>query len=90
MAFILIKHRVEDFDKWMGALNERARPRLAPGALGAQLMRNADDPNEVVVLFKWDTLENARWFAKSGALPEAMQLPGDSGPTEIYFLDEVD
>ena len=51
---------------------------------------NADDPNEVVVLFKWDTLENARWFAKSGALPEAMQLPGDSGPTEIYFLDEVD
>ena len=51
---------------------------------------SADDPNEVVILFEWDTLENARSFAESQETREAMKRGGLTGPLELGFLEEVE
>jgi heme-degrading monooxygenase HmoA len=90
MPYLLVRHKVEDFDRWKPVYDEHGATRKATGSLGSQLLRNADDPNEMVILFRWDTLENARRFAQSDDLREAMQRAGVADRPDIYFLDEVE
>ena len=53
-------------------------------------MRNANDPNELVILFEWDSLENARRFANADDLREAMQQAGVADQPDVYFLEEIE
>ena len=53
-------------------------------------MRNALDPNELVILLEWDSLENARRFADVDELREAMQRAGVTDRPDVYFLEEVE
>jgi len=53
-------------------------------------LANAYDPNELVVLLEWDSLESARQFAKADELGEAMQRTGVADEPEIYFLEELE
>ena len=54
-------------------------------------MRNADDPEEVVVLFEWDTLQMARQRIESATLGREFEeagVNGGMGRTEFYLLEE--
>jgi hypothetical protein len=51
------------------------------------LLRNADDRNEVILLFEADGLQKAREFAASADLRERMQEAGVVDKPDIYFLE---
>ena len=68
MTHMLIRHKLKDFDKWKRIFDENASVRKVGGSKGHRLFRNADDHNEIVAIFKWDTIENARKFAESEEL----------------------
>jgi heme-degrading monooxygenase HmoA len=53
-------------------------------------LRNADDPNELLILLEWDSLENARRFADAADLREAMQRAGVADQPDVYFLEEIE
>ncbi len=90
MAYLLIKHKVEDFSKWKQVFDEHGPMRKAGGSKGGYLFRNADDPNELVIIFKWDDLEKARQFTGSEELKKAMEQAGVVTRPDIYFLDKVE
>ena len=75
---------------WKAAFDEHASTRKAAGSKGGRLFRSADDPNELVAIFEWDSLENARKFVGSDDLRQAMEQAGVTGPPDILFLDQVD
>jgi heme-degrading monooxygenase HmoA len=58
--------------------------------MGGRILRNADDPNELLILLEWDSLENARRFANVDDLREAMQQAGVADQPDVYFLEEVE
>lgn len=89
MAHVLVRHKVEDFDKWKTQFDEHTSVREENGSKGSHVFRNADNPNEVIVLLEWDNLDNARQFANSDELKEAMQKAGVTDQPDIYFLDEA-
>ena len=89
MPYILVRHKVEDFDTWKPGYEDHGVVRGASGCKGSQIMRNADDPNEVTILLEWDNLDNARKFAQSDDLREAMQRVGVVGQPDVYFLNEA-
>ena len=90
MSYILIQHSVEDYDKWKVVFDEQRATRQAAGSKGGFVLRNADDPNQITVLLELDNLDNARAFAGSDDLREAMQRAGVTGRPNVYFLDEAD
>ncbi len=90
MPYLLVRHKVEDYAKWKPVYDQHATTRKASGGQGAQLFRNATDPNELVILFEWDDLERARQFAQSEDLRQAMQRAGVADQPDIYFLEEVE
>src|SRR5215207_1926254 len=73
MPYMLVRHKVEDYERWKPGFEEHGATRKESGSKGVRLFRNADDPNETVILLEWDDLENARQFAQSDDLREAMQ-----------------
>jgi heme-degrading monooxygenase HmoA len=90
MVYVLIKHKVKDFEKWKPVFDEHAAIRKTGGSQGGQLFRNVDSPDETIIIFKWDSIENAQKFAASEDLKKAMQRAGVIGEPEIYFLDNVE
>jgi heme-degrading monooxygenase HmoA len=90
MPYLLIRHKVEDYAKWKPVYDQHGTTRKASGSQGSQLFRNANDPNELVILFEWDDLEKARQFVQSEDLRQAMQRAGVADQPDIYFLEEVE
>jgi heme-degrading monooxygenase HmoA len=89
MPYILIRHKIEDYAKWRPDYDEHGATRKAGGCKGTHVFRNAENPNEIVILLEWDELENARQFIQSEDLREAMQRAGVADQPDIYILDDA-
>ncbi len=88
MTHVLIRHKVADFAKWKPVYDGHLAARQKAGLKEKYLLRNADNPNEVVLLFEAEDLKNAQAFAGSSDLREAMQRAGVIDKPDIYFLTE--
>jgi heme-degrading monooxygenase HmoA len=88
MPYLLVRHKVGDYESWKPVFDEHGTVREQSGSKGGRLFRNADDPNETVMLFEWDNLDNARTFAQSQDLRETMQRAGVADQPDIYFFEE--
>src|SRR6266446_1056606 len=89
MSYVMVTHKVADYARWKPIFDADGANRQAGGSRGGQLLRSADDPNEVVILFEWD-LEQARQYSQREALRAKMQEAGVLGPPEISFLEEIE
>ena len=87
MAFILIRHKVRDFDTWKTGYDAHQPKRTEAGLTEKYLLRSADDTNEVVMLFEAADLNRAKAFAASPDLREKMKEVGVIDKPDIYFLN---
>ncbi|KAB1188011.1 MULTISPECIES: cyclase [Haloferax] len=90
MVTILVKHAVEDYDKWKPYFDDHDSTRNEYGSQGYRLLSLAEDSNDLVMMFDWDTMENAQKFLESSDLRSVMEEAGVVGEPEIYFLEEVE
>jgi len=73
MAYVLIEHRVGDFETFKKVYLDDAGRRQRLGSRGGRVFRLADDPGNVIVMLEWDSVEHAREFAGSLELEQAME-----------------
>ena len=91
MPYLLVRHKVEDYERWKPVFDhDHGATRARSGSKGGRILRNADDPDELVILLQWDTSENARRFAAADGTREAMQRAGVTDQPDVYFLEEVE
>ena len=88
MAFMLVRSKVRDFKTWKPAYDAHQPARDAAGLTEKYLLRNSDDPNEIVLLFEAQDLNRAKTFAASTDLRDRMQESGVVDKPDIYFLDK--
>ncbi|MCH2525237.1 MAG: antibiotic biosynthesis monooxygenase [Dehalococcoidia bacterium] len=89
MAHVLVKFSVESYAKWRPMFNANESFRAQAGCQSAQVFRDGNNPFEILVLFEWDELENARKFSTSPELKAAMEESGVKGEAQFNFLHEV-
>ena len=89
MIYTLVRHSVEDFDKWKKVFDEHESVRKEGGEESCQLFQGAGKPNDVTVLLKWESTEKAKTFFDSEDLKATMKEAGVLAPPEIIFLDEA-
>jgi hypothetical protein len=88
MAYVLIEHRVGDFEKFKQVFLGDAVRREGLGSRGGVVYRVADDPGNVIVILEWDTVEHAREFTGSLELEEALDWAGSGVTTpRVTVLD---
>jgi heme-degrading monooxygenase HmoA len=88
MAYIVVRHTVDDYDQWKVEFDKHASVRKASGSQGGMVFRGAN--NEVVVLLQWSSMEDATAFAQSDNLREVMQKAGVNGVPSVYFVEKVE
>lgn len=86
MAGMLIQHKVKNFAEWKKVFDSVADLRAASGELSDQIYHDASDSNQLILVFKWNSVENAQKFAHSPELRAAMEKAGVEGPPTITFL----
>ncbi len=87
MVYVLTKLKVENYETWKTFFDKRSDTREESGAKEAHLFRNSDDPNEVLILFIWDTKENARKYMESETVREYLKNAG-AEIKDVTYLDE--
>lgn len=76
MAYLMVKHTVQDFDMWKAVYDSMDGAKRAKGWIGGKAYRGSDYPNSVLVLDQYGTLEQAKAWANDPALRGAMQRAG--------------
>ena len=89
MPYVLIQHNVASFAAFEEVFDADEARRQRTGSKGGRLFRNIADPSNLVALFEWDTSENARKFAESYELREAVEWAGDSTPPGAIVIEEI-
>jgi antibiotic biosynthesis monooxygenase (ABM) superfamily enzyme len=89
MAYMLVRHKVKDFDAWKSVFDSVADLRRKKGEQSYRILRDGNGSNELFALFTWDTIDNARKYASSPELRAAMERAGVVGKPDIYFLEEA-
>lgn len=84
---MLIRHKVRDFDAWEQVYEEFHDFQLHHGVRSHAVLRDLDDPNQVVVMHAFDSTEAARAFVDSSELKQTMERAGvdRTTVTEEYF-----
>ncbi len=88
MPYVLIQHEVGKYEVFEPVFRDDESRRRRNGSKRGRLFRNVSDPRNLVALFEWDTVENARRFADSYELKEAVEWAG-STPARAIVLEEV-
>jgi hypothetical protein len=90
MAKVIVQHQVADYDTWLAVFNEHQANRQSHGATGHSVCRVAADPNTIVIINDFATLEGALAFTKDPSLPAAMAKGGVTGAPQVWITDEAD
>jgi hypothetical protein len=88
MPFMLVTHKVADFNAWKSEFDTHLRTRRTSGLIDLHVMRDDSDPNTVVLLFGTTDLDKAREFMASNELHTVMRNAGVLGQPQIKFLNE--
>jgi heme-degrading monooxygenase HmoA len=89
MPYLMVRHKVEDFDKWYAVFSSHAEAQKDSGLTDLQLLRDFADPNIVVVFFRIEDMEKAHAFTHSEDAERAKDESGVIGEPEMLLLDEI-
>ena len=88
-AFLLVTHKVEDFDRWLPVFEGTAALKRKHGWKQSTVYSVDGDRNNVLVMEEFASLEKAQAFAGSPELKAAMGKAGVAGPPVIHFISPV-
>ena len=86
---MIVRHRVGDYAAWRSVYDSVEDLRQQHGCFGAEVLVDPGDKQEVFVLHRFPTLEQAEAFAGSNELREGMTRAGVAGPPRIEFAVEA-
>ena len=90
MPHLAVRHQVQDYAAWKTVFDELAPQRRAAGEISYQIYHADGDRNHVILMFEWDSTDNAKAFVGSDTLREAMGKAGVQGEPAIFFLNAGD
>lgn len=88
MTYLLVRNRVEDFERWRSFVDADRERGLAHGMRLTRMWRRADDPNDVFFLMEVESVERANAFM---AAPESAEAGERAGVLdgEVWFLEDA-
>lgn len=89
MQYVLIIHEVEDYESWKLVFDNTALIRKEAGERTYQILKYENNPNKVVHLSSWTSIEAAKQFFKSPKLVKIRAEAGVKSPDFIY-LDQLE
>ncbi len=90
MTKVIVQHHVADYDRWYPVFTEHESVRRQNGATGHSIGRVATDPNTILIVNDFKSLEGARAFAQDPSLPDVMHRAGVDGPPQVWIVEDAE
>ena len=90
MVKVIVQHHVADYERWYPVYAEQGSVRRQHGCTGHTIFRDSADPNSLVVVNDFATLEGARAFSQDPSLPQVMQAAGVDSAPQVWISDEAE
>ncbi|MDH3226646.1 MAG: hypothetical protein OEM67_06105 [Thermoleophilia bacterium] len=88
---LLIRYRIDDFDRFKPVFDDFGANRRAHGAIGHRLLQLANDPREMVVMVDFPSPEAAQGFLNDPERADALVRAGiDSESDRAEPLEEIE
>ena len=90
MVHILASVKIEELQKFIGVFSTAgASARRKHGSSHCQVFSVPGNPNEMRLLFEWDSREAFEGFLYDADVKETMKSSGTRGRPEFVFLDKL-
>ena len=89
MAYVLVQHKIGKWSEFERVFRDDAERRKRLGSKGGQVFRSADDPDNVFVVFEWDTVDGAQKFRDGLETHEAMEWATSGISSNVYVTEEL-
>ena len=90
MVKVIVQHHVADYERWLPVFAEHEGVRRQHGATGHSIGREIADPNSVVIVNDFATLDGARAFSQDPSLPAAMERGGVDSAPQVWIVEEAE
>jgi quinol monooxygenase YgiN len=90
MAIVFIRHRVKNYGNWKKVFDNFAPTRRAGGETSYLIGHVPSKPNNLCLVFQWDSAASAAKFLKSKELKVAMKGGGVTEKPDIFIVEEKD
>jgi hypothetical protein len=87
---VVIRHRIGDFDTWIGVYRGFAAAQRDGGVRSHVALRSLDDPDDILVTHTFDSREAAEAYLADERLRAAMgSATVDDATVSVEFFEEV-
>lgn len=90
MTVLAVRHTVADYATWKAGYDKHGATRKEHGAIRDQVLQSEEDPNNLLVLVEFGSMEDAKAFANDQSLKETMSMAGVIGAPDISFRERTD
>ena len=90
MAWIHVRHRVGDYNRWKEVFDGLSELKMRYGWKRYRIFQVAGDRTDLLVMEEFDSVEQARNYLESKDLKNAMQLAGVTGTPETTLLQGLE
>lgn len=89
MPYVLIVHEVADYQVWKQIFDNAADLRREAGERSYQVLKSANNPNQIVHFSSWTSLSAAQQFFES---PQLVQIRVEAGVKlpEFIYLEQLE
>lgn len=87
---LLVRHPVDDFERWMNTFKGHEQERANAGVHTMMVTQSLDDPNDVMMMFSVTDPETVSDYMSSQLLRVTMRLAGVIGEPQAYFVTVAD
>jgi hypothetical protein len=88
-ATLFARHRVQDYTKWRAVYDSVAPMQKQGGVTAEHVYQTEGDPSDVTVVHNFASADQAKAFAESTELREAMATAGVMGVPTIWITSEA-
>jgi hypothetical protein len=89
MIFLLFHHEVADYAAWKAAFDSALDWRTKHGERHCRIFRGVQNPNELTLMFEWESFEKAHAFVGSDELKTRMASAGVRSTPRVEYLTEM-
>jgi hypothetical protein len=87
MVKLYVRHTVADFAKWKPVYEGHEATRKKFGEKKEDVFTSTSNPNDVLIVFEWESKGQAQDFLEKSDLKEVMEKAGVVSQPEVKFAD---
>ena len=84
---MILIQKVTDYNHWKSVFDSLKPIRSNYGSTGSKVYRADNEPDEVLVITDWQSIDHAKKYSQSQELKDARQKGGANSDPKVYFVD---